>query len=347
MQCHVLGSILAPAIVAPWILDVRRRAGRERRVLASPALAGLAAARSYVPLLIHELDRLRGARAAVAFATGGGEPSSMSLPIRFLVIGLRVARLAARRPDHGGPARRDRRRGRGHRRDRLALAMPATRRASRVALVRADAALDDRRPVGRRERPRDGRGAPPERPLPRLRRPDRVRRRRARHRRASGARLPDGRGRRGAAVDARARRWPARSSSRSSASTSSASRRWSRPTAAGRPATRPRSACCAASRPAKRRSRWSLTSLPDFKSADALRFPLVRRGADVPDRGGRTRWASELLPHVVLCDALFEEAIGAACGGPAEDALSAHTPSASSTASRPRRTAGCRSTSRR
>ena len=33
MHCHVLGSVLAPAIVVPWILDVRRREGPERRRL--------------------------------------------------------------------------------------------------------------------------------------------------------------------------------------------------------------------------------------------------------------------------------------------------------------------------
>ena len=62
-----------------------------------------------------------------------------------------------------------------------------------------------------------------------------------------------------------------------------------------------------------------LQSLPDFKSADAMRFPLVRRGADAPEVWSDTLgW--ETLPHVVLCDALFEAAIGAPCGGPAEDA---------------------------
>jgi hypothetical protein len=59
----------------------------------------------------------------------------------------------------------------------------------------------------------------------------------------------------------------------------------------------------------------SLTSLPVFKSADAMRFPLVAAGAAVVDTD-----ASVAPTHVVLCDSLFETAIGAACGGPAEDA---------------------------
>jgi hypothetical protein len=67
------------------------------------------------------------------------------------------------------------------------------------------------------------------------------------------------------------------------------------------------------------RSPISVVSLPAFKSADAMRFPLVAAGAVVltgtatPDTQPATR--------VVLCDSLFETAIGAACGGPAEDAI--------------------------
>jgi hypothetical protein len=60
----------------------------------------------------------------------------------------------------------------------------------------------------------------------------------------------------------------------------------------------------------------SLTSLPTFKSADAMRFPLVAAGAEVVEEAG-----VQAVTRVVLCDSLFETAIGAACGGPAEDAL--------------------------
>ncbi len=58
-------------------------------------------------------------------------------------------------------------------------------------------------------------------------------------------------------------------------------------------------------------------SLPAFKSADAMRFPLVAAGAAVVAETAGAGAAT----HVVLCDALFETAIGAPCGGPAEDAL--------------------------
>jgi hypothetical protein len=64
----------------------------------------------------------------------------------------------------------------------------------------------------------------------------------------------------------------------------------------------------------------SLASLPTFKSADAMRFPLVAAGAVVLPATAEPA-AQPATTHVVLCDALFEAAIGAACGGPAEDAL--------------------------
>jgi 4-amino-4-deoxy-L-arabinose transferase-like glycosyltransferase len=57
----------------------------------------------------------------------------------------------------------------------------------------------------------------------------------------------------------------------------------------------------------------ALLGLPDFKPADAIGFPLVARGVAVVPAA-----ASDVL--VVVCDRLFEEAIGAACGGPAEEA---------------------------
>ena len=60
-----------------------------------------------------------------------------------------------------------------------------------------------------------------------------------------------------------------------------------------------------------------LWSLPEFKSADAYAYPLVRAGRSV------NGMAVDLRPGnmVVVCDVRFEAAIGAACGGPAEDAL--------------------------
>jgi hypothetical protein len=60
---------------------------------------------------------------------------------------------------------------------------------------------------------------------------------------------------------------------------------------------------------------YVLTSLPSFKSADAYGFPLVR--------GGHPPAGASPGVMVVVCDRLFEEAIGAPCGGPAEDAAAA------------------------
>ena len=58
-----------------------------------------------------------------------------------------------------------------------------------------------------------------------------------------------------------------------------------------------------------------LDGIPPFKSADALRFPLLRNGTQVLDDRADGTWANA----VVVCDPLFEQAVGAACGGPAED----------------------------
>jgi len=61
---------------------------------------------------------------------------------------------------------------------------------------------------------------------------------------------------------------------------------------------------------------FALVGLPSFKAPDAYRFPLVR--------AGHPPTAASTGPGVVVaCDRLFEAAIGAPCGGPAEDAAAA------------------------
>ena len=62
----------------------------------------------------------------------------------------------------------------------------------------------------------------------------------------------------------------------------------------------------------------TLRSLPDFKSTEAYAYPLVRSGASVRIDTGTGPVASSDGAVVVICDSLFEEAIGAPCGGPAE-----------------------------
>ncbi|OGO57151.1 MAG: hypothetical protein A2V85_03245 [Chloroflexi bacterium RBG_16_72_14] len=62
----------------------------------------------------------------------------------------------------------------------------------------------------------------------------------------------------------------------------------------------------------------ALVGIPEFKSADALGFPLARRGV--------TTWAPGtpefrvVMQLVIVCDPLFEEVAGLRCGGAAEGA---------------------------
>ena len=58
----------------------------------------------------------------------------------------------------------------------------------------------------------------------------------------------------------------------------------------------------------------ALDGLPSFKSSDALGFPLLRRGTDIVDPQTHPPY------YVLVCDPLFNEVMGAPCGGPAETA---------------------------
>jgi hypothetical protein len=73
-----------------------------------------------------------------------------------------------------------------------------------------------------------------------------------------------------------------------------------------------------------------IRSLPDFKSTEALVYPMARLGrsyvADLPK--GQRALGSASTPDpaaglVIMCDQLFRDTIGADCGGPAEDAFAA------------------------
>ncbi|MBA2382277.1 MAG: hypothetical protein H0V73_09230 [Chloroflexi bacterium] len=72
-----------------------------------------------------------------------------------------------------------------------------------------------------------------------------------------------------------------------------------------------------------------VASLPTFKSDEALRMPLEAAGAAVAPAGpsGGSSGGAEAT-RVILCDQLFHAAIGADCGGPAEDAWLANPVSA-------------------
>jgi hypothetical protein len=58
----------------------------------------------------------------------------------------------------------------------------------------------------------------------------------------------------------------------------------------------------------------AVLGVPDFKSPDAITFPIVNAGGHLGVGG-----AGPAGFVVVVCDRLFESVVGDACGGPAED----------------------------
>ncbi len=93
MQCHVLGVSLLPVIGALFVADARRRApGDERGAVLRAGLAGLAIiALVYVPLVVHELTTdFAEVRAALVYLQAGGEPADLPLVTRLLVVAIRV-----------------------------------------------------------------------------------------------------------------------------------------------------------------------------------------------------------------------------------------------------------------
>jgi flagellar biosynthesis protein FliQ len=86
MQCHVLGIALLPIVAALFLLDARRRP------LGAIPLAILAAfAIAYLPLIQNELTNdFSEARAAIDYIGARGEPAEVAVPVRFGIVGLRV-----------------------------------------------------------------------------------------------------------------------------------------------------------------------------------------------------------------------------------------------------------------
>ena len=104
MQCHVLGMILLPPVVALWLADVRRTGGDRRAwVVRAGLLGAVVIALMYVPLVIHELTHSFAETQAIAgwVASGGGPGPSLleRLPIvTWRVLAWPLAALITDRP---------------------------------------------------------------------------------------------------------------------------------------------------------------------------------------------------------------------------------------------------------
>ena len=86
MQCHILGVALLPIVGLPFIADARRR-GLGRVWLGVLAVVALA----YLPLLVNEVTTGGSElRAALAYLAGGRTATDAPIPLRFLIVGLRV-----------------------------------------------------------------------------------------------------------------------------------------------------------------------------------------------------------------------------------------------------------------
>jgi 4-amino-4-deoxy-L-arabinose transferase-like glycosyltransferase len=310
MHCHVLGSVLLPAVAGLFVVDRRRRGPGTERSAGTRAVVvvALLLVASYVPLAIHELTNdFSESRAALDFIVGGGEATALSPPARLLIVALRVlawplAGLITSAPiaallaavlvvvvvawlaTSGSGRERTAARWFG-----------ATLAWTIVALTLAASGLATVVPG----LPNDhyhafadpvvfvivGLGA-------------------ARLARWKTAGVPDQLG-------------PAVATLLVSVIVVFNLATAPPPVArdGGWPAARAAAARVIAASPGP----FIVESLPRFKPADALRFPLVAAGADVRPPGSLPL-VGEPVARVVICDALFERAIGAACGGPAEDA---------------------------
>jgi 4-amino-4-deoxy-L-arabinose transferase-like glycosyltransferase len=94
MQCHVLGVTLLPIVAALLVADARARTtGADRRRVLGYGLAALAiVVLAFVPLAIHELTTdFSEIQAALTYLRDGGDPVTIGPLARFLIIGVRVA----------------------------------------------------------------------------------------------------------------------------------------------------------------------------------------------------------------------------------------------------------------
>jgi 4-amino-4-deoxy-L-arabinose transferase-like glycosyltransferase len=86
MQCHVLGVALLPIVAVPFLADSRRRP--LHGVAAGIVVVFLVA---YLPLILNEATTgMSETRAALAYLAGGREGTDVTIPVRAGIVGLRV-----------------------------------------------------------------------------------------------------------------------------------------------------------------------------------------------------------------------------------------------------------------
>jgi dolichyl-phosphate-mannose-protein mannosyltransferase len=306
MHCHVLGIVLLVPLGVLLVADMRRRSvsGHRARVVRAGLAGAALIAASYIPLLLWELQtNFSESQAALAFLGGGGASSGVSLPARLLIVALRIlawplaglvtaAPVAALAAAATVVAVLGWRAVAAPRLERLAARWFAlTLTWSAVALAVGAATLATVVPG----LPNDhyhafldplvfvtvSLGAAAVWRLPGVL-----------PRAAVAAGLA-------ALVAFNVAIWPPRVSP---------DRGW--------PGAEEAAARIAAS---VGNQDIALLAVPDFKSADAYEFPLVRAGH--PPGHLVDNYPIDGAPIVIVCDRLFEETANARCGGPAEDAL--------------------------
>lgn len=292
MQCHVLGVVLLPVVAALFVADVRRRTdAADRRAVYAAGLGALAIiAVSWTPLVVHELTTGFGETAAALEYLRTGSPSTLDPLTRLAVVLVRVASWPLAGLITDAPIAAFLATG-------LVLAMLAWRRRDTgvrwlgLGIVWSALALT----IGASSLATVTPGLPND------------------HYHAFADPMVVTLVGVGAAAA-----WRIRATSIAAIVVVATIVGWN---ALHLPALEhPDGGFPAAERAAARIAgtvgdrAMALDSLPAFKSAEAYEYPLVRDGHRVVTTGDS---AAEAL--VVVCDGLYEEAIGAPCGGPAED----------------------------
>jgi hypothetical protein len=93
MQCHVLGIVILVPLAWAWALDLLRRRRDSvptRPIVVAGAIAAAIIAAGYLPLLAHEIGHdFSETRAILDYVGGGGRAASAGLPTLLALVGLR------------------------------------------------------------------------------------------------------------------------------------------------------------------------------------------------------------------------------------------------------------------